>query len=97
MALSHFPLFSSVALLSERRIVSNPQTYAERETDGETQTPPAVLLRDTMWLREELLKSIWHAFTALDVDQRGKVSKSQLKVRFGSFFFFQFRASSAGL
>ncbi|XP_026023525.1 switch-associated protein 70 [Astatotilapia calliptera] len=33
-----------------------------------------------MWLREELLKSIWHAFTALDVDQRGKVSKSQLKV-----------------
>lgn len=38
-----------------------------------------------MWLREELLKSIWHAFTALDVDQRGKVSKSQLKVRFGYF------------
>lgn len=35
-----------------------------------------------MWLREELLKSIWHAFTALDVDHRGKVSKSQLKVRF---------------
>ncbi|XP_061819969.1 switch-associated protein 70 [Nerophis lumbriciformis] len=33
-----------------------------------------------MWLREELLKSIWHVFTALDVDQRGKVSKSQLKV-----------------
>ncbi|XP_043953989.1 switch-associated protein 70 [Gambusia affinis] len=33
-----------------------------------------------MWLREELLKAIWHAFTALDVDQRGKVSKSQLKV-----------------
>nr|XP_046243891.1 switch-associated protein 70 [Scatophagus argus] len=33
-----------------------------------------------MWLREELLKFIWHAFTALDVDQRGKVSKSQLKV-----------------
>ncbi|KAJ7994953.1 hypothetical protein DPEC_G00254880 [Dallia pectoralis] len=31
-------------------------------------------------LREELLKSIWHAFTALDVDQSGKVSKSQLKV-----------------
>lgn len=34
-----------------------------------------------MWLREELLKSIWHAFRALDLDQRGKVSKSQLKVR----------------
>ncbi|TWW68027.1 switch-associated protein 70 [Takifugu flavidus] len=33
-----------------------------------------------MWLREELLKSIWHAFRALDRDQRGKVSKSQLKV-----------------
>ncbi|XP_061566420.1 switch-associated protein 70 [Cololabis saira] len=33
-----------------------------------------------MWLREELLKSVWHAFTALDVDHRGKVSKSQLKV-----------------
>uniref|UniRef100_A0A674PH08 Switch-associated protein 70 n=1 Tax=Takifugu rubripes TaxID=31033 RepID=A0A674PH08_TAKRU len=30
--------------------------------------------------RDELLKSIWHAFTALDVDQSGKVSKSQLKV-----------------
>lgn len=36
---------------------------------------------DEMWLREELLKSIWHAFRALDLDQRGKVSKSQLKVR----------------
>ncbi|KAM4629893.1 switch-associated protein 70 [Polymixia lowei] len=33
-----------------------------------------------MWLRDEILKSIWHAFTALDVDQSGKVSKSQLKV-----------------
>ncbi|XP_026233691.1 switch-associated protein 70a [Anabas testudineus] len=33
-----------------------------------------------MWLRDELLKSIWHAFTALDADHRGKVSKSQLKV-----------------
>ncbi|KAM7415116.1 hypothetical protein PAMA_019780 [Pampus argenteus] len=30
--------------------------------------------------RDELLKSIWHAFTALDVDKSGKVSKSQLKV-----------------
>uniref|UniRef100_A0A673FLI4 Switch-associated protein 70 n=1 Tax=Sinocyclocheilus rhinocerous TaxID=307959 RepID=A0A673FLI4_9TELE len=27
-----------------------------------------------------LLKAIWHAFTALDVDKSGKVSKSQLKV-----------------
>ncbi|XP_043915308.1 switch-associated protein 70 [Protopterus annectens] len=33
-----------------------------------------------MGLREELLKAIWHAFTALDVDKCGKVSKSQLKV-----------------
>ncbi|KAM4572599.1 switch-associated protein 70b [Odontesthes bonariensis] len=30
--------------------------------------------------RDELLKSIWHAFTSLDVDKSGKVSKSQLKV-----------------
>uniref|UniRef100_H3D898 Switch-associated protein 70 n=1 Tax=Tetraodon nigroviridis TaxID=99883 RepID=H3D898_TETNG len=36
--------------------------------------------RTLMALREHLLKAIWHAFTALDVDQRGKVSKSQLKV-----------------
>uniref|UniRef100_A0A665T844 Switch-associated protein 70 n=1 Tax=Echeneis naucrates TaxID=173247 RepID=A0A665T844_ECHNA len=33
-----------------------------------------------MWPREELLKPIWYAFTALDLDHRGKVSKSQLKV-----------------
>ncbi|XP_061576868.1 switch-associated protein 70b [Cololabis saira] len=33
-----------------------------------------------MATRDQLLKSIWHAFTALDVDQSGKVSKSQLKV-----------------
>ncbi|KAG7230448.1 hypothetical protein INR49_024557 [Caranx melampygus] len=33
-----------------------------------------------MWPRNELLKTIWHAFVALDVDHRGKVSKSQLKV-----------------
>ncbi|KAM9148676.1 switch-associated protein 70 isoform 1-T1 [Pangshura tecta] len=31
-------------------------------------------------LKEELLKPIWHAFTALDLDRSGKVSKSQLKV-----------------
>lgn len=30
-------------------------------------------------LKEELLKPIWHAFTALDLDKSGKVSKSQLK------------------
>ncbi|XP_075835811.1 differentially expressed in FDCP 6 homolog isoform X2 [Microtus pennsylvanicus] len=33
-----------------------------------------------MALRKELLKSIWYAFTALDVEKSGKVSKSQLKV-----------------
>ncbi|KAI4901663.1 hypothetical protein NFI96_012837 [Prochilodus magdalenae] len=33
-----------------------------------------------MGLRDELLKPIWHAFTALDLDKSGKVSKSQLKV-----------------
>ncbi|KAM8939990.1 switch-associated protein 70 [Pelodytes ibericus] len=33
-----------------------------------------------MALKEELLKPIWHAFTALDLDKSGKVSKSQLKV-----------------
>lgn len=34
-----------------------------------------------MDLRAELLKSIWYAFTSLDVEKCGKVSKSQLKVR----------------
>nr|XP_057939393.1 differentially expressed in FDCP 6 homolog isoform X2 [Doryrhamphus excisus] len=33
-----------------------------------------------MDLRSELLKSIWYAFTALDLERSGKVSKSQLKV-----------------
>lgn len=33
-----------------------------------------------MDLRSELLKCIWYAFTALDVEKSGKVSKSQLKV-----------------
>ncbi|XP_063153671.1 differentially expressed in FDCP 6 homolog isoform X1 [Candoia aspera] len=33
-----------------------------------------------MELRTELLKSIWYAFTALDAEKSGKVSKSQLKV-----------------
>lgn len=39
-------------------------------------SPPLV----AMDLRAELLKSIWYAFTALDVEKSGKVSKSQLKV-----------------
>uniref|UniRef100_W5NDA6 SWAP70 N-terminal EF-hand domain-containing protein n=1 Tax=Lepisosteus oculatus TaxID=7918 RepID=W5NDA6_LEPOC len=33
-----------------------------------------------MNFKAELLKSIWYAFTSLDVEQSGKVSKSQLKV-----------------
>uniref|UniRef100_A0A3P9B502 Differentially expressed in FDCP 6 homolog n=1 Tax=Maylandia zebra TaxID=106582 RepID=A0A3P9B502_9CICH len=33
-----------------------------------------------MDLKSELLKSIWYAFTSLDVEKCGKVSKSQLKV-----------------
>ncbi|KAJ7332976.1 hypothetical protein JRQ81_015156 [Phrynocephalus forsythii] len=33
-----------------------------------------------MELRAELLKSVWYAFTALDAEKSGKVSKSQLKV-----------------
>ncbi|XP_010774897.1 differentially expressed in FDCP 6-like [Notothenia coriiceps] len=33
-----------------------------------------------MDLKTELLKSIWYAFTSLDVEKCGKVSKSQLKV-----------------
>lgn len=33
-----------------------------------------------MDLKSELLKSVWYAFTSLDVEQSGKVSKSQLKV-----------------
>uniref|UniRef100_A0A3B3IN20 SWAP70 N-terminal EF-hand domain-containing protein n=1 Tax=Oryzias latipes TaxID=8090 RepID=A0A3B3IN20_ORYLA len=33
-----------------------------------------------MDLKSELLKSIWYAFTSLDAEKCGKVSKSQLKV-----------------
>ncbi|KAM9255353.1 differentially expressed in FDCP 6 homolog [Cariama cristata] len=42
--------------------------------------PPLPSLLVAMDLRAELLKSIWYAFTALDVEKSGKVSKSQLKV-----------------
>uniref|UniRef100_A0A8C5M0E9 PH domain-containing protein n=1 Tax=Leptobrachium leishanense TaxID=445787 RepID=A0A8C5M0E9_9ANUR len=34
----------------------------------------------SMSLRNELLKSVWYAFTSLDTEKSGKVSKSQLKV-----------------
>lgn len=41
-----------------------------------------------MDLKSELLKSIWYAFTSLEAERSGKVSKSQLKVRghFGVHF-----------
>lgn len=64
----------------ERGTVRPQKTQAVTET-SDSQSDVLLLLTDNMWPREELLKSIWHAFTALDVDQRGKVSKSQLKVR----------------
>ncbi|XP_072279008.1 differentially expressed in FDCP 6 homolog isoform X5 [Pyxicephalus adspersus] len=35
-----------------------------------------------MSLRTELLKSVWYAFTSLDTEKSGKVSKSQLKVQY---------------
>lgn len=44
---------------------------------AEPPLPPPPVAMD---LRAELLKSIWYAFTALDVEKSGKVSKSQLKV-----------------
>lgn len=57
-----------------------PRT-TEREKEkavkkGKTESKIAAV----MDLRSELLKSIWYAFTALDVEKSGKVSKSQLKV-----------------
>ena len=50
----------------------------------------------TMSLRDELLKSIWHAFTALDVDKSGKVSKSQLKVKQTDIFLWRLLFGGAG-
>ena len=46
-----------------------------------SEPPPGRAGASAMALRKELLKSIWYAFTALDVEKSGKVSKSQLKVR----------------
>lgn len=53
-----------------------------RQSDAQSATRRPVFSKTStaMTLRDELLKSIWHAFTALDVDKSGKVSKSQLKV-----------------
>lgn len=49
---------------------------------GSAEPPPPPPAMD---LRAELLKSIWYAFTALDVEKSGKVSKSQLKVSPGAW------------
>ncbi|KAF4079710.1 hypothetical protein AMELA_G00181350 [Ameiurus melas] len=38
------------------------------------------MIKGDMDLKSELLKSIWYAFTALEAERSGKVSKSQLKV-----------------
>ncbi|XP_058607911.1 switch-associated protein 70b isoform X2 [Onychostoma macrolepis] len=52
----------------------------KRFTSSTTPVSSSETLPLKMGLRDELLKAIWHAFTALDVDKSGKVSKSQLKV-----------------
>lgn len=52
-----------------------PGTGSSASTEPPLPSPPVA-----MDLRAELLKSIWYAFTALDVEKSGKVSKSQLKV-----------------
>lgn len=58
------------------------QPFAFPETGSLCQEPPLGRAgASAMALRKELLKSIWYAFTALDVEKSGKVSKSQLKVR----------------
>ena len=54
-------------------------SHSHREREKE-QKRRLFYLSFSMALRDELLRSIWHAFTALDVDKSGKVSKSQLKV-----------------
>lgn len=57
------------------------QPFAFPETGSRCQSRPRPGGCSAMALRKELLKSIWYAFTALDVEKSGKVSKSQLKVR----------------
>ncbi|EDL96912.1 rCG60573 [Rattus norvegicus] len=79
----------------EELATSGTHTVTMVSADG-TQTQPPFAFPETgswcqsrpwagagtsaMALRKELLKSIWYAFTALDVEKSGKVSKSQLKV-----------------
>ncbi|RXM36376.1 Switch-associated protein 70 [Acipenser ruthenus] len=59
-------------------LLQKKQTFSGRQKESCVKSQLTKLYK--MGLREELLKSIWHAFTALDVDKSGKVSKSQLKV-----------------
>ncbi|KAG9334509.1 hypothetical protein JZ751_007592 [Albula glossodonta] len=62
---------------------AGPQVGGEKETKGGNRKKERIRERHAtaaMDLRSELLKSIWYAFTALDVEKSGKVSKSQLKV-----------------
>lgn len=62
----------------QRRLTAREEEW---ETAREKRREEKCRVSTTMTLRDELLKSIWHAFTALDVDKSGKVSKSQLKVK----------------
>ncbi|XP_041717105.1 differentially expressed in FDCP 6-like isoform X2 [Coregonus clupeaformis] len=60
----HFAILISLCCAQLRRL---------RNVDAKTSV-------STMELQSELLKSIWYAFTSLDMEKCGKVSKSQLKV-----------------
>lgn len=66
-------LSSTVAGSESERGRERKREARARAEEGHTAT--------MMAQRDELLKSIWHAFTALDLDRSGKVSKSQLKVK----------------
>ncbi|KAI4876710.1 hypothetical protein NFI96_026329 [Prochilodus magdalenae] len=59
----------------ERERQRERQRKKTRERAGEIEKEKC-----RMELRAELLKSIWYAFTSLDTEDSGKVSKSQLKV-----------------
>lgn len=68
MSLKHISALGNNASKREKEKAARERTREPRDMD----------------LRSELLKSIWYAFTALDVEESGKVSKSQLKVSVGS-------------
>ncbi|TMS05626.1 Switch-associated protein 70 [Larimichthys crocea] len=68
-------------LIGKKMNRSTGESLRERQRKRQTHKRHKLKLKSSiMALRDELLKSIWHAFTALDVDKSGKVSKSQLKV-----------------